>query len=99
MRLTTRQVQIIKAATAEIFGADAHVWLFGSRVDDNRRGGDVDLMVETSTPPDNPALMAARLSARISRSMHGRHVDVVVFTPGAPEQSIHRAARTQGIRL
>lgn len=99
MRLTDQQVQTIKQATAEIFGTDARVWLFGSRADDNRRGGDVDLMVETTESPENPAMLAARLSARVSRSMHGRHVDVVVLSSSAPEQSIHRTARTQGIRL
>lgn len=99
MRLTAEQTEAIKNAVAEVFGADARVWLFGSRADDNRRGGDVDLMVETTESPDNPALLAARLSARVSRSMHGRHVDVVVLPSGASEQSIHREARAQGIRL
>lgn len=99
MRLTPHQIQTIKRTTAEIFGPEARVWLFGSRVDDTRRGGDVDLMIETATPVENPALLAARLSARISRSMHGRRVDVVVRAPGVPEQSIHQAALTTGIRL
>ncbi|MDZ7841330.1 MAG: nucleotidyltransferase domain-containing protein [Gammaproteobacteria bacterium] len=99
MRLTRDQTRAIKQATAEIFGPKARVWLFGSRADDSRSGGDVDLMVETAETPNNPALLAARLSARVSRGMHGRHVDVVVFAPGFPEQPIHRTARTQGIRL
>lgn len=55
MRLTPTQIATIKDATAEIFGDDARVWLFGSRADDSRRGGDVDLMVETAETPDNPA--------------------------------------------
>ncbi|WP_376692026.1 nucleotidyltransferase domain-containing protein [Wenzhouxiangella sp. EGI_FJ10409] len=99
MRLTDHQIETIKQATAEIFGPDAQVWLFGSRADDSRRGGDVDLMVETADTPANPAMLAARLSARVSRSMYGRHVDVVVHAKGVPEQSIHKAARTQGTRL
>ncbi|QOC23760.1 nucleotidyltransferase domain-containing protein [Wenzhouxiangella sp. AB-CW3] len=99
MRLNPKQIQTIKQATADIFGPDARVWLFGSRADDSRRGGDVDLMVETDKAPDNPALLAARLSARVSRSMYGRRVDVVVHAPGFPEMPIHAAARTQGVRL
>ena len=99
MRLTHPQTQAIKRATEEIFGPEARVWLFGSRADDSKRGGDVDLMVETSEPVQNPALLAARLSAKVSRSMHGRRVDVVLQAPGVQEQSIHRAARSEGIRL
>jgi len=47
MRLTPEQTRIIKAAVARELEPDARIWLFGSRVDDERRGGDVDLFVET----------------------------------------------------
>ncbi|MDT8440010.1 MAG: nucleotidyltransferase domain-containing protein, partial [Wenzhouxiangellaceae bacterium] len=46
MRLTNNQIQAIKTAAAEIFGDEAEVWLFGSRIDDDKRGGDIDLYVE-----------------------------------------------------
>jgi len=45
MRPSTTQQQYILQATRKNFGADAKVWLFGSRVDDARCGGDVDLYV------------------------------------------------------
>ena len=99
MRLTDQQVQTIKQATAEIFGTDARVWLFGSRADDNRRGGDVDLMVETTESPENPAMLAARLSARVSRSMWGRHVDVVLNAKPVPKEVNQTTASTRGIKL
>ena len=37
MRLTDHQIESIRATVAEVFGADAEVWLFGSRVDDQQR--------------------------------------------------------------
>ena len=46
VRLTADEVQAIKAAAAEAFGASAVVRLFGSRVDDTKRGGDIDLLIE-----------------------------------------------------
>src|SRR6056297_3511798 len=76
MRLTSEQIKTIKQATADIFGEEARVRLFGSRVDDEQRGGDVDLLVETDQMVENVAWLAARLSARVSRGMHGRRVDV-----------------------
>ncbi len=34
------------------FGEEARVWLFGSRVNDSKRGGDVDLFVQPDGPVD-----------------------------------------------
>ncbi|MCX7103312.1 MAG: nucleotidyltransferase domain-containing protein [Methylobacter sp.] len=47
MRLTFSQAQITKSTVDRILGTSCKVWLFGSRVDDNARGGDIDLMIET----------------------------------------------------
>ena len=56
MRLTSSQIEYIRQTTRENFGAGASVWLFGSRVDDARRGGDVDLYVE---PTQESTLISA----------------------------------------
>lgn len=99
MRLTNQQVAFIKKATRDLFGNDAKVWLFGSRVDDTRRGGDVDLLVEAGEGVKNPTLLGAKLSAKVSRQMHGRRVDVVIESPETSKQPIHEIARREGIRL
>lgn len=44
------------------------VRVFGSRLDDAARGGDLDLMLELPEPVENPAILAARMSARVSRA-------------------------------
>jgi predicted nucleotidyltransferase len=79
--------------------ADARVHLFGSRVDDKAKGGDVDLLVESDGAIDDPALVAAQLSAQISRYMHGRQVDVVLSAPNLTRQPIHAIAVKTGVRL
>lgn len=52
MRLSEHERNVIRKAAAEVFGPDVRVMLFGSRVDDSRRGGDIDLFVEASDSAD-----------------------------------------------
>ena len=50
MRLTSNEINIIKNCFQAQFGTNDHLWLFGSRADDNARGGDIDLYIETESP-------------------------------------------------
>ncbi|ADV46067.1 nucleotidyltransferase family protein [Nitratifractor salsuginis] len=45
MRLSEREIQTIKRVVAERMGSDAKIYLFGSRLDDTRKGGDIDLFI------------------------------------------------------
>jgi hypothetical protein len=45
MRLSTDQIQAIRQAATAAFGQGTAVWLFGSRVDDAKKGGDIDLLI------------------------------------------------------
>ena len=51
MRLSPAQTSLILTCVRQQYGADAQVMLFGSRLDDSARGGDVDLWVDTARPP------------------------------------------------
>ncbi len=95
MRLTPTQHQQILQATRLNFGANANVWLFGSRVDDSRRGGDVDLYVETDQA--STLLSALRCKIELEESLD-LHVDLVVKEEGK-NKPIHQIAKTQGIQL
>jgi predicted nucleotidyltransferase len=52
MRLTEFEVKAIKESAQEIFGSGVEVFLFGSRVDDKRKGGDIDLYIKAPTGND-----------------------------------------------
>ena len=83
---------MIRHAAQTVFGDFARVTLFGSRVNDQGKGGDVDLMVEVSNIVDVPALMGARVASRVSRAMNGRRVDVILKAPNLKIQPIHEVA-------
>ena len=99
MRLTPDQIAQIRHIVAEQAGNDARVRLFGSRVDDHARGGDVDLLVELSGPVSDPAPLAARIAGRVSRLMDSRKVDVVLHAPSLRVLPIHEVAWREGILL
>ena len=99
MRLTPAQIDTIKSTAQAVLGEGAKVTLFGSRVDDDKKGGDVDLMVEVDQAVAEPALVAARVASRIERAMDGRKVDVLLKAPNLLEQPIHRIAQQEGVRL
>ena len=99
MRITTEQIAVIRQGVAELAGAQARVWLFGSRVLDDARGGDVDLLLELDEAIDEPARLSAKLAARVSRAMHGRKVDVLIKAPNLKFLPIHAIALAEGVRL
>lgn len=96
MRLNEQQTKMIRDLTRHIAGTQARVRVFGSRLDDHAKGGDVDLLVELNDAVDNPAMLAARLSALISKALQGRKVDVLLSAPNLLRLPIHDIAFTQG---
>lgn len=96
MRLTNYQIQAIRQLARQVAGSQSRVRVFGSRLDDTAHGGDLDLMLELTDPVDNPALMAAQMSARVSRAMSGRKVDVLLSAPNLMRLPIHDIAFKEG---
>lgn len=96
MRLTQHQIQLIRHTATQIVGNSSRVRVFGSRLDDTARGGDIDLLLELTEPTENPALIAAQFSARVSRAMGGQKVDVLVIAPNLMRLPIHDVALKQG---
>jgi len=99
MRLTAEQINIIKQQVLQVAGQHAHVRLFGSRLDDNSRGGDIDLMLELEDAVKEPAFLSATLAAKISIALQGRKVDVLLSAPNLQRLPIHEIAHKQGVLL
>jgi predicted nucleotidyltransferase len=92
--MSTEQAEIAVRVIRKYF-ADAAVWLFGSRVDDNRKGGDFDFYIETQLP--DIALPMARARGELSDSL-GMKVDLAVNNHTG-DKPIFRIAKASGIRL
>lgn len=99
MRLAPEQIRVIRQTVVDDMGSSAQVTLFGSRVDDTARGGDIDLMVVIPNAISLPVMRAAQLAAKLERRLGGRRVDVVLVTPETDPQPIHDVARRYGVVL
>ena len=99
MRLTDHQIAAIRILTHQLAGTQSRVRVFGSRIDDTKQGGDLDLMLELPEAVDNPAFLAAQMAAKVSRLMNGRKVDVLLSAPNLMRLPIHDVAFKEGIIL
>lgn len=98
MRLTNTQIQIIKSETKLVFGNTAHVYLFGSRVDDNKKGGDIDLLILTDDNTQSQRTKVDLLHINLILALGDQKIDILVNSPKTNLSIIATALQT-GILL
>ncbi len=97
MRLSEQE----KRAICEVIhGEDpsADIYLFGSRLDHARRGGDIDLYVETAIH-EQLLKHKTRILSKLWERIGVQHIDIILKHRNTPMKAIHRVAKTTGIRL
>lgn len=99
MRLTPSQQTLLKEAVIEVCGEEAQVYVFGSRLDDTKKGGDIDLLIKINHFVSNPALIAAKIQAKAMLSLGEQKVDVLFQAPNLESLPIHEVALAQGVLL
>ncbi len=102
MRLTYHERSVIKAILIKHFGSDSKILLFGSRIDNTKRGGDIDLLVESNLP--SVELIRKKLEAvsEIQLVLGDRKIDLVTYQIGSSDSDcpvIVNEARATGVLL
>lgn len=92
MRLTTEQINTIVTTCRTVAGASALVWFYGSRLDETRHGGDIDLLIEPQESVN--LLLRARIKTRLEQTL-GLPVDVMVKKPGVTDNPFLSIALAQ----
>jgi predicted nucleotidyltransferase len=102
MRLSEHERGSIEAASRAVFPSGTRVLLFGSRTDDSRRGGDIDLLVALpkAMSPEDWQTYRARFMVDLYRRMEEQKIDVIMDAPdlASPSPVIGFAYR-DGIEL
>ena len=95
MRLNDKYIMTIKNSFQEVFG-EGEIYLFGSRVDDSKKGGDIDLYLVVKDKSD---LFRKKLQflAKIKKELGEQKIDVVFNID--ENRLIEQEARKWGIKL
>ena len=99
MRLSPEQIHIIKQTAQRVLGHSARVILFGSRVDDSKRGGDIDLLFETDQPVANRADVLDAIYVGLIRQLGDRKIDLLLKDPSTPSSPVLEIAQQTGVPL
>jgi uncharacterized protein len=105
MRLSTDQIEAICQSATTTFGQGTSVWLFGLRVDDAKRGGDIDLLVcpqvrsaEDAAGSQQTFMQKIKMLTLLERQLGLRKVDIVV-EQAQDMRTIVAVAHKTGIKL
>ena len=98
VRLAEWQILEIQKAFEECFGKIDHLWLFGSRVDLQKKGGDIDLYIETNKNLDEIVRARSKFYTSLMVRLGEQKIDIVVKFDQT-ELPIHKVAKEQGVRL
>ncbi len=101
MRLTEIQIKAIQETFLLYFAKEDKIWLFGSRVDDHKKGGDIDLYIETNY--DNLVVIEQKkiqFISKLKKIIGDQKIDIVInILPLGQKLLIYDEARNTGVLL
>ena len=95
MRLQKKEIQTILQVARNIYGEEVKVYLFGSRLDNTKRGGDIDLLIRTDEEKKG-VLVRIRMIAQLKFLLGDQKIDII----GDHEESlVAQEALRKGVLL
>lgn len=96
MRVTAEQQAVVRETVAAITDTSVRIYVFGSRLNDYARGGDLDLLLESKTRLSllQRAQLKLALEARLAMP-----VDIVSMERGVAQTAFQIIAHRQGVLL
>ncbi len=96
MRLSLSEIELIVRETEKIFGDSSKIYLFGSRVDDQQKGGDIDLYLIPENK-DDLYTKKIQLKTAISERLGDQKIDLVIQKD--KERLVELEAQNKGLEL
>ena len=98
MRLTEFEINAIKNTFNDIF-VDGKIYLFGSRVDDTKKGGDIDLFIKLNYQLDAKERLNKKRQFRIILEDHIGEQKIDIIISKDTNRLIEQEAIKNGIEL
>ena len=76
MRLQKQEIHTILHVSRNIYGEKVKVYLFGSRLDNTKRGGDIDLLIRTEEEKKG-VLARIRMIAQLKYLLGDQKIDII----------------------
>ncbi|NPA73119.1 MAG: nucleotidyltransferase domain-containing protein [Epsilonproteobacteria bacterium] len=95
MRLTTKEIEAIISTFKDTF-ENGDIYLFGSRIDDSKKGGDIDLYIQTNDK-DNLNEKKINFLIKLKQKIGEQKIDVVISKD--KNKKIEQIALKEGILL
>jgi predicted nucleotidyltransferase len=96
MRLTKQQIHTIIQTVSRLAGTGASVYLFGSRLNDQAKGGDIDLFIESDTPLS--VIHRAGIKMELEKQLD-LPIDIVLKIRGAVATPFQIIAQSRAVQL
>jgi uncharacterized protein len=100
MRLNQSEKKWIVTLAKKHFGINTHVFLFGSRVYDDKRGGDIDLFIQNDNEKELSLLKKVHFLAEVKKRIGDQKIDTVFDNSNTRSKvSFYQSIREQMIEI
>jgi len=93
MRLNNNDIKAIKEVTNAVFGETATIRLFGSRTDDKKKGGDIDLLIEYNQTISRMEQYQLKIKflVQLKKIIDDQKIDVIIINLQQNNSIFHEA--------
>jgi len=100
MRLNEKEIAAIKEVTREVFGYQSTVSLFGSRTDNSKRGGDIDLFIKCNCQisKEEQYKLKIKFLVWLKKIIGDQKIDVLIDW-GQLLENVYETVQREGVKL
>jgi len=100
MRISEKEIELIKKLAVNIFGDNTKVFLFGSRTSDSKRGGDIDLFITNNQKSKLTLSAKIEFLTELKLLIGEQKIDVVLDTESTrSKKQFYNSVRKEAIKL
>jgi predicted nucleotidyltransferase len=100
MRISAIEIKSIKELALKVFGKGTKVFLYGSRVDDQKKGGDIDLLISTANKEKLTISSKVLYMAELKRIIGDQKIDIVFDNDSLKIKSLfYKTIKSEALEL